>query len=575
MSPRVRVFLIVLVLVVLGATGLSLVMRAHRGSHATARNNVLVWDVPGDLDDAPPRTSAFSFAAFRRIYPSLWEVRDALHRAADDDGIRALVLHVGDVQWGWARLAEVRDAIAEFRRAGKPVYVSLQGGSDQSYLLVAGADHVAMPPTTNLFLDGLTASAMFLKGTYDKLGIRPNFAHVGQFKSAVEQYTRTDLSPAARQAMEALLDDEYGLLVDSLAAARHLTADEVRARIDEGPYTAAEAVRAGLVDTLLDERDLDSLAVRGRGHEALGTRTMAQYLEGIEDFETGDEIAVISAAGTIVPGKSRESGWSGADLGSETLVNQLRDAAEDHDVKAIVLWVDSPGGSGDASDDVWQEVRRVRRTKPVVVSMSNLAASGGYYIACGADAIVAQPGTITGSIGVFGGKLNILGLYQKLGLNVESVSRGRHAEMMSSFKDFSPEEAERFQAQLDAFYQVFIGRVASGRGLATAAVDSVGQGRVWSGTAARRFGLVDSLGGIELAVSIARQRAHADDDVPARLFPRPKHVYFRRLLDDVLDEEQDQAKLGTLPPVVSAWLRASRFPTGQVLALLPWEIDIR
>jgi protease-4 len=576
MSSRPRVLLLVVLLVLVGAAGLALSLRLHGTSRPAPSRVALVWDVPGDLEDAPASASAFSFAAFRRVRPSLWEIAGGIRRAAEDDNVRALVLHVGGVDWGWARMAEVREVLAVFRASGKPIYVSLQGGEDQAYLLASAGTRVAMPPTTSVYLDGLTASAMFLKGTYDKLGIKPNFQHVGQFKSAVEQYTRTGLSEPARAAMEALLDDEYSLLVDTLAASRHLTPARMREVIDEGPFTARAALAAGLVDTLLDQPELDSLAVV-RGKERLGTLSLDRYVGDSDEADGGVQIALIPAAGTIVSGRSRNSGWSGADLGSETLVNTLREACEKRAVKAIVIWVDSPGGSGDASDDVWQEIRRVRKVKPVVVSMSNLAASGGYYIACGADAIVAQPGTITGSIGVFGGKLNLLGLYQKLGLNIETVSRGKHAEMMSAFRDFTPEESARFQEQLDEFYRIFIGRVAQGRAMSEAAVDSIGQGRVWSGTSAKRLGLVDSLGGVQTAIAIARKRAHlaADADVGVVIYPHPHRPFFRRFLEDALEENDDEARVAVLPPVLAAWMRASRFPAGQVLAMMSCEISIR
>ena len=575
MPSRLRVLLLVVLLVILGATGLALVSRTQRPLRVSHSRVALVWDVPSDIDEAPPTVGSFSLAAFRRERPSLWEVTRAIREAADDDDVRALVLHVDDVAWGWGRVAEMRAALAAFRASGKRVYVSLQGGTDQSYYLIARSDRVAMPPTATLYLDGLTASAMFLKGTYDKLGITPNFAHVGQFKSAVEQYTRSDLSAPARLAMETLLDDQYALLVDTLAAARQVTPDAMRARIDEGPFTASAAHAAGLVDTLIDQVGLDSLAV-GSGARALDTRTLERYVASRGDGDgPGDQIALIPAVGTIVSGRSHDGGWSGADLGSETLIAALREAREKRSVRAIVLRIDSPGGSGEASDDVWQEIERTKRTKPVVVSMSNLAASGGYYIACGADAIVAEPGTITGSIGVFGGKLNMLGLYRKLGLNIETVSRGRHAEMMSPFRDFSPEEAQRFQAQLEAFYRIFLSRVSAGRNMPVAQVDSLGQGRVWAGDAALQRGLVDSLGGLDVALGIARKRAHLGPDASVVLYPHPRPAYFQRFVGGLLDDRNDETRLSLPSPVIAAWLRAASFPAGAVLAMMPYAIDIR
>jgi protease-4 len=578
MPSRLRVLLLVLVLVAIGATGLALVKLVRRPLGVARSRVALVWDVPSELDETPPNWTSFSLAAFRRDRPSLWEVTNAIRDAATDDDVRALVLHVDDVEWGWSRVAEMREALAAFRAAGKPVYACLEGGTDQAYLLVSGSDRLAMPPTTTVFLDGLSASAMFLKGTYDKLGITPNFAHVGQYKSAVEQYTRTSLSEPSRRAMEALLDDQYGLLVDSLAAARHVTPEVMRAHIDDGPFTASAALAEGLADTLLDEAGLDSLAFGGNARSgALASRSLEHYAEGRgTDDGPGDQVALIPAVGTIVPGRSHDSGWSGADLGSETLIQALREARQRRSVRAIVLRIDSPGGSGQASDDVWQEIRRTRRVKPVVVSMSNLAASGGYYIACGADAIVAEPSTITGSIGVFGGKLNLLGLYHKLGLNVETVSRGRHAEMMSAFRDFTPEEAQRFQAQLEDFYRVFLGRVSLGRGIPTAQVDSIGQGRVWSGGEARRFGLVDTLGGLRTAIAIAKQKAHLEgEDVSVVLYPHPRPAYFQHFLAGLVDDHEDDTRIAIPSPIIAAWMRAARFPVGAVLALMPYSIDIR
>lgn len=528
MGSRRRVLGWIILVVVLGAVALAVVNRFRSPVRGPTEHRMLVYDVPAEIDEAPAPYLPFSLASLRRDQPSLREICAGISRAADDDAIDALVLHVGGVSWGWARIAEFRDALALFRDAGKPVYVSLAGGDEQSYLLATGADLVSMPETAILQLDGLTLSAMFLRGTYDKLGITPNFASVGEYKSAVETYTRTGFSAPARAALESLLDEEYGLLVDSLASARDLAPDSVRRLIDEGPFTARAALHAGLLDTLLDEPSLDALAGQADGR-SLGTTSLSRYVRGTKDATSlGEpEIALIVASGAIVPGRSSSNPWSGEQCGSETMVSALREARNRRAVKAIVLRVDSPGGSGQASDDIWQEVRRARAQKPVIVSMSNLAASGGYYIACGADRIVAEPTTLTGSIGVFGGKLNLLGLYQKLGLNIETVSRGRNAEMLSPFRDFTPQERDRYQAQLDDFYRVFLARVAEGRGMSEERADSLGRGRVWAGLSAQRFGLVDTLGGLNTAVAVARSRAGLSEDATVRLelYPRPKHSF--------------------------------------------------
>lgn len=576
MASRTTVFGLIVVLVLAGAVGLWAVTRLRTPLRVPTEAQVLVFDVPSDLEEAPAPSMAFSLASLRRDEPSLRDFTTAVRRAADDAAIEALVLHVGDVEWGWARIAEFRDALRDFQAADKPVYVSLSGGGEQSFLLVSGADLISMPETAILQVDGLTMSAMFLRGTYDKLGISPNFAHVGEFKSAVETYTRKGFTPPAREALEVLLDDEFRVLVDTLAAAREVAPDSMRRLIDEGPFTAPAAVRAGLLDTLLDEPGLDGIATRP-GNRRLGTTNMTRYLRTDGASLGGAEVALVVASGAIAGGRSHDSPWGGPVCGSETVVSAIRDARNRHAVKAIILRVDSPGGSGQASDDIWQEVRRARAQKPVIVSMSNLAASGGYYIACGADVIVAEPATITGSIGVFGGKLNIMGLYQKLGLSVETVSRGRNAEMLSPFRDFTPEEQARYQAQLDDFYRVFVSRVSDGRGMTAAAVDSLGRGRVWSGASAERLGLVDTLGGMRTAIGVARVRAGISEGeaISLELYPHPRRSFFREFLETVFEEPEKESSMHALSPVFAAWLAASKFPAGATLALLPYTLDIR
>lgn len=577
MTSRFGALLALLVLLLLGALGLAAVMGRHRGPSLGA-GTVLVLDVPSVIAESPPLHRGFNFTRFRRPEPTLWELAFAIRQAAADDRVHALVLHVDQIDWGWARISEIRAALGRFKASGKPIYASMRAGGEREYLLISASDHIAAPATATLQLDGLTASALFFRGTYDKLGINPNFEHVGTFKSAVESYTRSGMSPEARQALEALLDDEYGQLVDSLAGARGMASDSMRALLDDGPYLGTRALAVGLVDTLLEDAEVDSLAVERAGRGVRATSFM-RYLEYGAGVRADAPIALVVASGTIVPGRSSDSPFSGEQIGSETLLAQLRDLRSRNSVEAVVLRVDSPGGDGGASEAVWREIRRLQAVKPVVVSMSDLAASGGYYIASAADSIVAEPGTLTGSIGVFGGKLNVLGLYQKAGLNIETVARGRHAEMFSAFRDFSPEESERFREQLESFYRVFLGRVAEGRGLTPDSVDAVGQGRVWSGKRAAELGLVDQLGGIDVALAIAARRAGLDpvaDTRVVRMVPEPGDRAFESMLARWVDEEDVEALERTL--ATPEWrilgeLRA--VPPGAVLALMPYRLVVR
>ena len=578
MSRR-GVFFLFFLIAVLGGTLLAAALMLRRPVEGAGASSVLVFDVPFDLEEAEAPAGGYSMDWLRPERPTLWSVVSALRHAAGDHHIQSLVLHVGDVDWGWAKIAEVRDAIASFRAAGKPVYASFEGGGEKEYLLASSADLVSAPPLALLQLDGLTASALFMRGTFDKLDITPNFAHSGAYKSGVEGYTRGEMSPPAREALQSLVDDLYDDLVDSLATARGMERDSVVRVLDEGPYDADAAWARGLVDTVLYEAELDSMALDGQdgGGEPV---TLTRYMDRVHNPGGHSRVALVMASGAISEGRSRSTPGDGLILGSETIIKALRDARERSSVKAIVLRIDSPGGSASASDEIWHEVERCRETKPVVASMSDYAASGGYYIAVGADSIVAEPGTITGSIGVFGGKLNVLGLYRKLGLNVETVVHGEHAEMFSPFRDFTPEEARRFQASIDGVYHTFVGRVADGRGLEADEVEQSAQGRVWSGIAAADHALVDELGGIPRAIEIARAMAHipADEEVGVDVYPRIERTFLQRLFSGLVssDEGDDEAAARLrLPAVVRAWLVAAHFPAGVALALMPYDIDIR
>jgi len=574
MPSRRRAVLITLLCIAVGAIVLNVVIGIRRPMHAAIGPRVLVFDVPGEVDEGPPPPT-LTLDLLRRERPTFHELLFAMRNAAEDRSVTGVVLHVDGLDWGWARVYEMASAVRAVRDAGKHVYACLDGGGEKEYLLAVAAGSVAMPPVSTLQLDGLSASAMFLRGAYDKLGIKPNFAHVGRYKSAVEQFTRDSLSPDGRKAMEDLLDDEYTLLVDSLASARDMSPDSVRGLIDDGPFTARAAYSRGLIDTLLARADVDSLAAHADGQRR-PTASFVKYAEEGGEV-TGEHIALVVAEGEIIDGKSAEGPFGGRTVGDRTLVEALRDIRGRHSVRAVVLRIDSPGGSGNASDAVWQEVRRLRRDKPVIVSMGDVAASGGYYMACAADAIVADPSTITGSIGVFGGKLNVLGLYRKLGLNVETVMRGRHAGMWSPYRDFDPEEVALYQQSLDQFYDVFLARVAEGRKMSASVVDSVGQGRVWSGLAARERGLVDDFGGLYDAVELARTRAHIDKDADIVLdvYPRPRKTFFQRWLGGVFDEpEQDDTRFPGLE-LFAPWLRLARNPAGEVMALMPYTIAIR
>jgi len=579
-SGRRGVFVLILLLTVLGTAVLFAAFRLRRPSEQAGSGLVLVWKLPFVLEEGEVPFRGFGIPWATSREPYLHEVISGIDRAAHDPRVSALVLRVDYMQWGWAKATEVREAVQRFRSAGKPVFASLTGGGEIEYYVASSANVVAVPPEGRLWLDGLTATAMFFHGALDKLDVQPNFVQAGTYKSAVEQYTRSSMSEASRAAMDAVLDDLFQNVVDSLASSRGLPPEEIVRLLDTGPFTATQARDAGLADTLLYDADVDSFAV--------------EVVEGAEsplDFDDyldrtprpRGPIALIHASGTILPGRSGEAPGEERVLGSETMIEALREARERDGIRAAVLRIDSPGGSIQASDDIWIEVKRLSEAKPLIVSMSDVAASGGYYIAAPASRIVAQPSTITGSIGVYGGKFNVRGLLDKLGIQVETLSRGAHAGVLSPFRDFTPEELERFQQQTDASYRVFLGRVSEGRGLELADVDSIAQGRVWTGIAAWQRGLVDTLGGLSTAIALAREAAGLPDDAGVEVIPRVERTWIESLIESAFEERDSRTEFGTnrmlaaLPagPALRAWIVASRLQGGVILALMPWTLEVR
>jgi protease-4 len=576
MSVRRGVWTFIAVLTLAGLAVLFASLRLSQPASSGAASSVLVFDVPSDLEESELPFNPFALDILRRNRWTLYRAIRGLEHAAEDPHVSALVLHIDEVDWGWAKLAEMRDALLEFRESGKPVYACLAGGGDPEYFLASAAGWIAMPPTANLQLDGLSQSVLFMKGTFDKLDIKPNFASAGRFKSAVESYTRTEMTSDSRAALEMLLDDEYRVYVDSIAVARDMSVEAMHSLLDEGPFSSQEALESGLIDTLVYDAEADSMALADLD-EDVPTISFLQYASKLPARRGGPRIALIAASGAITGGRSRYLPDEGMVMGSETIVEALEEARTRSSIKAVVLRVDSPGGEMPASDDIWRAISRVREAKPVVVSMSDLAASGGYYISAGADRIVAQPTSLTGSIGIYGGKLNLLGLYRKLGLNVQSIGRGKHAQMMSPFSDFEEDEGKIYQQQLEDSYRVFLDRVSEGRGISVEQADSIGQGRVWSGIAAWEQGLVDTLGGLRTAFDVALDEAGLPHHRGYRveLLPKEEHSLIERLLADWFDDSQDFTPGLPLPRVVRAWMAACRFPAGVSLALMPYSVEIR
>ena len=459
---------------------------------------VLMWEVAGAFPEERDDTLWGQMRDQGEL--TLRETILALGRAAADDRITALVMDLQGLDADWAKIDELAAAVGEFRDAGKPVWAYLDGAGTRDYALAARADRIVMSPEANLMILGVSAQLEFLKDTLDKLGMKADFIHVGRYKSAPERMTRSEASEANREMVEAIVADRWDVLLGGLAVARGRERDEVAAWIDRGMFDAAAALAAGVVDTVGYWNDL----MDGRFADEPSTDFRDYCRVRPKGRRPEHTVGIVHVTGVIMPGKSRFDPLQGAIAGSATVTERLRGMDEDDDVSAVILRIDIPGGSALASDLIWREVRRVQESKPVIVSMSGMAASGGYYVACPGDSIFADAGTLTGSIGVFAGKMDRSSMYRKIGVNREFVTRGENALLFSDASGFTPAQREMFGAQLESFYERFLAKVAQGRGLSRDAVHAVAQGRVWTGRQARERGLVDGLGGLRRAVDSAK-----------------------------------------------------------------------
>src|ERR1041385_4244034 len=508
---------IVLGFILILFVGVAILVSAIRGEQPSIKDNsVLALRVSGPLPDYVPDNTLNRL--FGNPPQSLSSLLAQLRKAKADKRIKAIILDVDASETGWAKAEEIRGAIADFRASGKPVYAYMETGFNKDYYIASACDKIFVPPPGELFTIGLAADVMFFRGSLDKLGVYPDVYQIGKYKSAGDMFTQKQMTDAHREYINSMLDDLYGRYVEAIAKARKKSVDEMKTLIDNAPYSATQAKDAGLIDGALyrDEVDKEMKKRMGVGendqlHVARGSdyKQISQESLGLNK---GKKIAVVYAAGDIVSGRSTFGSGGEETIGSDSLVKTINEARDDKGIKAIVLRIDSPGGSGLASDIIWRAIEAAKAKKPIVVSMSDVAASGGYYIACNANKIVAQPSTITGSIGVVGGKPVIKGFYDWIGVSNEYVLRGKNAGMFRESEKFSDTERAKFEEFLRNTYQDFTSKVAKGRGKDQAYIDSIGQGRVWTGNQGRERGLVDEYGGVDKAIERAKPLAKIPAD---------------------------------------------------------------
>ena len=454
---------------------------------------------------------------------TLKKLIDNIRDMTENPNIDGIILKPDGYSTGLGMMEEVYQALQEFKRAGKQILAFIDAGGDAQYALACVADSIFLNSGGILDVDGIAFGIGFWKGLFEKIGVEAQLYRRGDYKTAAEPFTREGLSETSREAYEAVLEDMQSIYSGMIRKGRGWSQVKLNEVYAAALFTPSMALEAGLIDGIYHPDQIEKKIEQLAGKDANIVKSHKQPKQWVYDWDSGAsaKIALIYAEGPIVPGKSEPSLFGGDKIiGSETTAKAIRKAREDKSIKAIVMRVNSPGGSVLASEDIWREVHRTthpdsadeKNRKPFIISMANVAASGGYYIACAADTIVADSSTITGSIGVLSRKISVGGLFKKIGFNVDIVKEQPHAEMFGLHRPFTDEEGRRVKDIVDSYYEQFLERVAEGRGMTRSEVDEIAQGRIWSGIDAKEIGLVDVLGGLDSAIDIAREKAGIKED---------------------------------------------------------------
>ncbi len=508
---------------------------------------------------------------------SLRKLREALVRAAEDDRVQGVRLRVDSIGGGFATAQEIRSLITRVGAAGKwtAAYMDTAGefsSGNLGYYVASACDEVVINPQGDLNLIGLSAASPFVRGTLDKLDIRAEIPGRGDYKTARFMYTQTDFTPAHREMTGWLLDSIMSQLVQDIADSRGLQAEEVRSLIDRAPFIGEKSVEVGLVDRMEDWTSfVDRL---DEEHTKAKAVTARSYLKRGSKAKRGPKIAVVTAVGMIMRGSNGESFnplFGGPVMGSDTIARAFRSVRKTKGIEAVVFRVDSPGGSAVASEIIRQEMVRTAEEIPVVVSMSNVAGSGGYWISCGAQRIVADPGTITGSIGVYGGHLNTSGFYNKLGVTFGRMDRGVNANIYGELEDWTDEQRAVIDRMLDRIYDDFVERVSASRDMTPEAVDAIGRGRVFTGVQAWENGLVDVVGGFDQALVEAKKLADIDAGAEVQLVEFPRILPWWQQL--AKNRSGQEAAIGKRIEVLEQWLATGTLPTPGVVWMPPITIE--
>jgi protease IV len=556
--------------IVIGVLILALIVIIWAASKPAAMriptNGVLVMNVSGEIEE---QREPDIFSALNGTTPIvLHDYLDSIDTAATDSHITGLVVRIGPLETGWAKLEEIRAHLLSFRKSGKPTvcYLGYDGIQNPEYYLASACKEIWLVPTAPVSIRGMMAQALFLRGTLDKLKIVPEFYHIAEFKTAGNTFTEKKFTPAHREEVEGLLHSIYNQYLEDASSGRGMDRAQFEALVNRGPFASSDAVTNKVVDRLAY---WDQVQDYFKGRDGKWSPiSLNQYRAQVKN-DGSTRIAIVHASGLIISGESGSTPGGGSVMGGDSVASDIRAARKDSSIKAIVLRVDSGGGSVVGSEVIRREVELANAVKPVVVSMSDVAASGGYWIAAPARKIIADRNTITGSIGVLIGKMNVSGLYNLLGMSTDSVATSDNASLFSAQQNFTPAQRDYIQKSLNETYAEFTKGVATGRKMTVEAVDKVGKGRVWSGSQAKEIGLVDELGGLDRAVQVAKELANipAGDSVRLVRYPEERN-FFQQLMQREKDTTSESQSLESM-------LRHIVNQMEPIQARVPYELHIR
>ncbi len=533
--------ILTVVIVVLAVSAVAYSFGKNREKPVTvAEGSTLLLRLDGDIPERPPVDYNIPFLQDKTPF-TVENVWSLLRKAASDNRIKALVLLPSDPSIGWAKLQEIHADLEQFRNSGKPIYAYLKAPSTRDYYLATTATRIYLAPEDMLNLKGMRFELMYFKNTLDKLGVQVDVEHAGKYKDFGDMFTRSSMSPETREVYSSVLDGLYGGLVQTIAQGRKKSPEQVRAIIDQGPFTSSQALAQGLVDRIRFEDEM-----YGELKSDLKTNirkvSARDYLR-VPSSKAGSpgkqKIAFVTAEGDITRGDP-ESTSESTGIESEHFNKILQKIEGDASVKGVIVRVDSPGGESTASDELWRAMNQLSHKKPLVISMSDAAASGGYYMVMTGDPVVAYPGTLTGSIGVVFGKPSLHGLYDKLGITKETLSRGKFAKIDSDYEPLNAEERQKLRDGIDEEYRAFVTKVAQARKRNFNDIEPLAQGRVWLGSQAKQNGLIDELGGIDRAIQLVKERAKIPSGEQINLVTYPAK---RSIFDMIFPAETSETLL--------------------------------